>query len=204
MKHYHTNNEIIGKRFGKLTVKSLAYKKEKTTYWLCVCDCGKEKTVRRINLTQLGTKSCGCLRQEVKMIIAAKQKGKPRYSKDQGDGGCQQLFLRYKKHRNAVDFQLTIEEFRSITTKKCYYCGIEPLQETRYYNKRVTKETEEKSKFIYNGIDRIDNSQGYVLTNCVPCCKICNKAKSNMRVDDFVEWVLRAADFLKSNNNLRQ
>ena len=33
--------ELIGKRFGKLTVTSFAYSKDNRLYWNCVCDCGK-------------------------------------------------------------------------------------------------------------------------------------------------------------------
>ena len=31
--------------------------------------------------------------------------------------------------------------------------------------------------------------------NCVPCCLICNRAKSNMNLEDFLEWVDRIAAY---------
>lgn len=43
--------------------------------------------------------------------------------------------------------------------------------------------------FKYNGIDRVDNSKGYTITNCVTCCKTCNSAKSNMTTSNFLEWI---------------
>ena len=55
------NLSLIGKRFGRLTVKSVhdVVKKNYTRY-LCGCDCGQEKVVYRLNLTSGDTKSCGC------------------------------------------------------------------------------------------------------------------------------------------------
>jgi hypothetical protein len=33
------------------------------------------------------------------------------------------------------------------------------------------------------GIDRVDNNKGYTVDNCVPCCTLCNRAKSYMDED---------------------
>lgn len=45
--------------------------------------------------------------------------------------------------------------------------------------------------FVRNGIDRVDSAQGYVLTNVVPCCKQCNRAKSDLSREEFLTWVER-------------
>lgn len=52
--------DLTGERFGRLTVISFAYSKNKQTYWLCRCDCGKEKIIQRSSLLRGETKSCGC------------------------------------------------------------------------------------------------------------------------------------------------
>ena len=69
-------------------------------------------------------------------------------------------FKQYLKNaiRRKHPFELTIEEFTFLVTKPCYYCG--------YF-----KEGE------VNGIDRFDNEQGYILSNCRPCCEECNYMK---------------------------
>lgn len=64
------SRDLLGKRFGKLTVASRAErpKNSKTgTYWLCHCDCGKTKIANTGNLNYGIVSSCGCLRSEVKM-----------------------------------------------------------------------------------------------------------------------------------------
>lgn len=56
---------LEGARFGKLTVIAPAdvLPNERGSRWLCRCDCGKEKVIRR-NALVGGTKSCGCLIRE--------------------------------------------------------------------------------------------------------------------------------------------
>ena len=55
--------DILGERFGRLVVMSLAYIKG-ATYWNCICDCGNTVIVRRNGLTTGNTQSCGCLLHE--------------------------------------------------------------------------------------------------------------------------------------------
>lgn len=57
--------DISGKRFGRILVLKYVGKSK----WLCRCDCGNEKIIRRDALIQGRTKSCGCFQKE----IAAKQ-----------------------------------------------------------------------------------------------------------------------------------
>lgn len=53
-------DKLIGITFGRLRVVREA-PGGKQTYWICVCDCGKEKRVRGSHLKAGQTKSCGCL-----------------------------------------------------------------------------------------------------------------------------------------------
>jgi very-short-patch-repair endonuclease len=52
---------IIGKKFGKLTVEKYLYSKHKTTYWLCKCECGNEKITSSCSLVTKSCQSCGCI-----------------------------------------------------------------------------------------------------------------------------------------------
>lgn len=83
----------------------------------------------------------------------------------------------YEKLKNAFerqkDFQLTLDEFQKLVTKPCFYCGL------RAFNgpKKI------------HGIDRVDNTLGYTVDNCVTCCKLCNYFKLNNTKDDFIDWL---------------
>ncbi len=59
--------EMIGKRFGRLTViEESPTRKNKTVYWICKCDCGDTtKPIKGTALRDGTTKSCGCLLPEV-------------------------------------------------------------------------------------------------------------------------------------------
>lgn len=56
--------DMIGKRFGKLTVINESPPKNGRRCWRCSCDCGNETIVMEKNLKNGITKSCGCLRLE--------------------------------------------------------------------------------------------------------------------------------------------
>ena len=59
---------LVGKRFGKLTVlETLTEKENKTNrcYCICKCDCGKITKTRREQVLSGHTKSCGCLQKEI-------------------------------------------------------------------------------------------------------------------------------------------
>jgi hypothetical protein len=61
-------HDLMGKRFGKLTVIEISSEKGSrgAILWLCKCDCGKIFNVLTASLTHGGTKSCGCLRIPIK------------------------------------------------------------------------------------------------------------------------------------------
>jgi hypothetical protein len=54
-----------GKRFGRLLVlKEGPRSNSNRVTWVCVCTCGKIKTISALNLTAGDSLSCGCLRKE--------------------------------------------------------------------------------------------------------------------------------------------
>ena len=60
-------DEMIGKRFGKLTVLSITNERVRgCVKYICQCDCGNITKVVRGSLTWGDTKSCGCLSHDVK------------------------------------------------------------------------------------------------------------------------------------------
>lgn len=57
--------DLTGQKFGRLFIlRKNGVAKNGHTLFLCMCDCGKEKTILGISLRSGKTKSCGCIRQE--------------------------------------------------------------------------------------------------------------------------------------------
>lgn len=71
-----------GNKYGKLTVLSKSSVKNECWVWLCKCDCGNETIVKGSNLRCGQTKSCGCLRSDLRKELNPKQAGinHPRYT----------------------------------------------------------------------------------------------------------------------------
>ena len=72
-----------------------------------------------------------------------------------------------------IRFGLSFDEFKEIVNKPCHYCGI--------LRDRGTEQ--------FNGIDRDDSSIGYLPSNCVSCCSMCNYMKNTLSGDVFVRRV---------------
>lgn len=88
------------------------------------------------------------------------------------------VYVQSSKHRN-IRFDLTIDEYKSIAQNPCYYCGT----------------VNEKRGF--NGVDRVDNSLGYNMDNCVACCSMCNFIKGSLHHDIFLRRVEHSMTFLE-------
>ena len=171
-----TAENLIGKRFGKVVV----IKRDKTregVYWICKCDCGNEKSIPAVTLKTGKCISCGCYRFEANAL--------PKY--EAAKNRLIEEYINKSKEKNIV-FELTREEFFKLTEQDCFYCGVEPYKIKRCHSTH--------GDYIYNGIDRIDSSKGYVLGNVVPCCHTCNFAKRTMEIDEFMNWVEKVYNHL--------
>jgi hypothetical protein len=105
--------------------------------------------------------------------------------------GASSFFSLYSAYKKRADkfgrtFDLTEDQFRVITQQDCSYCGASPSQ--RKLANRLSF-----GAYVYNGIDRIDNSLGYTLGNVAAACKSCNAAKGTMTRKEFVAWAMRVA-----------
>lgn len=61
--------DLSGKKIGKLTVIKKSDKSDRRLYWDCICECGKEITVKGDHLRQKNQLSCGCLTSKGEQII---------------------------------------------------------------------------------------------------------------------------------------
>lgn len=90
--------------------------------------------------------------------------------------------------RKSLTNGLTITGFAALSVLDCRWCGAAPYQ-------RVLPPG--TSPIAANGIDRLDNTIGYIAGNMVPCCKVCNAMKSGMPEAQFVAHVKRMAKHLQ-------
>jgi hypothetical protein len=180
----HVDSSMIGRRFGRLLVVSyFGNDSSRQSVWNCVCDCGKGLTVRRHAMLSGNTQSCGCLNHDS-------------ISKEPGLATLNKLFYRYKRSatKRGLQFTLVRDEFVTLVSEDCFYCGCPPSQEVR--------DPGFNGYAKYNGVDRLNNEVGYVTGNVVPCCGICNFAKRTMSYSEFKGWVRKISDHLLSKDIL--
>lgn len=163
---------LTGQRFGKLiAIRDIGSKQEgkrKFRWWLCQCDCGEFAEIRAGHLTG-GQTSCGCLQIS--------------HPLPKGESAFNSLYCTYQqnaKKRNR-SFELNKKQFRNLTQESCSYCGSEPSG--------IIEKKRQNGIYVYNGIDRIDNTKGYTSDNCVSCCKMCNLMKRGLTVKEFLDHV---------------
>lgn len=181
-------NSLIGVRFGKLVVKErVGSDKNGHPKWFCICDCTKETTVLGTNLSNGYTKSCGCLWMET---ISGPKKER---ALETGQASFNCVFSEYKRSakKRGFCFELSKELFRKLTSSFCFYCGCKPSQERKPRNGQNLY----NGLYVFNGIDRQDNSKGYTLENCVPCCRTCNLMKHSKNAEDFLKACKNVCDF---------
>ena len=97
---------------------------------------------------------------------------------------------RYKRYRQSakdrnLQFDLTQDDFTSITEKPCYYCG---EYSDVYFNTS------------YSGVDRVDSSIGYIKSNVVPCCTMCNRMKLDYNINTWVNKMKKILNHLEDMN----
>lgn len=88
-----------------------------------------------------------------------------------GDSDIKKIYSAYKSRAKSkkIDFQLDLIFFSARCIQLCYICG--------------------KKGEPYNGVDRINNNNGYTPGNTAACCWECNRAKNNMSLIEFEKWL---------------
>jgi hypothetical protein len=156
-----------------------------------MCDCDRRVTLLGKSLVQGKIQSCGCLRSEV-----ARKQAKANSARrllPTGEAALRQIYRVYKwqaQHRH-LPFNLSKEEFKTLTQSNCAYCGKKPLQVAHPF------EGSSGGDYLYNGIDRTENDLGYTLKNCVSCCGVCNDMKRTRSTKDFLEACFAVFNYQK-------
>ena len=136
-------------------------------FWKCICDCGNETSAKGFILTSGHKKSCGCL-----------------WEKEYLPHGQSELRARMRSYKagakkRKIEWCLTSDQFASIGTSRCYYCGMAPPY-------RKFREDKGRWGMPWNGVDRVDSSGPYSPSNCVPCCSLCNGMKGTLTAKEYI------------------
>lgn len=167
-----------GDRFGSLVVLNLIKgSKHKHPSARCECDCG---TVTTHRLTRLRTgKSVRC--RECGSSQAWSNRNRPAIE----HMAVRRRIESYRDNarRKGIEFGIFSFELAALFHSPCHYCGDEPSSHQRAKGSI--------GGVLLNGVDRVDNSKGYVSGNVVSCCSSCNFAKRGMTAAEFIAWARR-------------
>jgi hypothetical protein len=163
--------DLTGQRFGKLVVVKLLPERTvcKTRIWLCKCDCGANKGVRRSSLVAGMTKTCGCGAHPNRQANV-NWRGYGEISLD--------FFTTVKRNAEmrSLEFNITIEYLWDLyikQDKKCNLSGL-PIQ---FGAKRATTSA---------SVDRVDSLLGYVEGNVQWVHKKINIMKNVYSQEEFI------------------
>lgn len=176
--------DITGERYGRLVaIEYAGYLRsgsQPKRAFRFRCDCGAIVVRTLMDVRRLDTMSCGCLKRDKSVVRPSANR------LTSGESSFRALFYGYRRRAAAmrIEFSLTVESFRELTSAPCVYCNAKPSQQ-----KRATGES--FGIYIYNGIDRLDSDVGYLPGNVAPCCKACNRAKGTMSRVEFLDLVRR-------------
>lgn len=185
-KKYH--KDISGKEINNLKIIDyIGINKYNNRIYNVICFCEKRFVADYSDLIKNKVRSCGCLK----------------YKKSSENSKLNWLdtlkLVLFKDYKNKAlyrgyNFELSFVKFIDLIENPCYYCG------TKFSNKRIKKYNLFSGIYRYNGIDRVNNKEGYTENNVVSCCSVCNQAKHKLDKDFFLNWVEKVSSFQKEKN----
>jgi len=91
-----------------------------------------------------------------------------------------------KAENRKLEWGISEETFDELVAKNCHYCDSPPSN--------IKWGRGNNGVFVYSGIDRKDNTKGYLLDNVVPCCVVCNWMKRHLSVAEFLSHVKKISN----------
>jgi len=141
------------------------------------CVCGREKWIRHEHVKGRRVQSCGCLNYEPRCKDPTERAAR-RY----------RAYARNSAKVRGLTFDLDLSTLRGLIFQLCFYCEEKP---TRVFD--MDPRPYAVPTMPCHGLDRLDSSKGYTLSNVVPCCFLCNMMKWNSTPEDFLLRVEKVA-----------
>ena len=199
---------LLNKTIGDFDIIGYCFKidhrKTNKLYWQCRCyKCGHEKLADSRDLLKRGAGNCiYCMdRPHLKESWTKERRDKVRQkAKNTILDNKSDLYKIYYSYQGSAKtrgllFDINIEDFEKLILKNCHYCGKPP-------SRRKLFKIHEDIITIYNGVDRVDNTIGYLIENCVPCCTMCNMMKNKYSLEHFMDHITSIYEFYIMKNNI--
>ena len=190
--HMTLIQEIAGTRYNRLTlIRRVENSKDGRVKWLCSCECGTERAYDMTSVRSGHTKSCGCLRAEMQPALVAVALKQTRLRRPEETAyNRRSLECKRGARERGLTWKLTREQAIGILDGMCSDCGAKPANRTQ--TPRIV--------LFYNGIDRVDNLQGYERGNVVSACSNCNVMKNNHSLQDLKVLVDNWTRYFENSN----
>jgi len=180
------SNELIGRKFGFLTVVVKGPTQGKIRKWICKCDCGNSVSCTKQSL-EVGTNmSCGCFR--------ANHRG-PAHKNYKGIGDISLTFYNKIKHiadKRNIKFNISLNYLWELFKKqdgRCKISGLQirlPLTQWEYAHGIKTA-----------SLDRINSAKGYIEGNVQWVHKDINMMKQGYEESYFLSLCQKISDYQK-------
>lgn len=184
------SSKIVGTIIGPYTILEtvkveIPSGKSVTKYKVKCNKCGTVEIKQKNQLDRIKANGCmNCTNKKFTPKLTLTQRNYNNYKK--------KIETHDMKSSKNIKFKLSFEEFDKLVHGNCVYCGSEPSFPLRFKNEFKNREIEN-----FNGIDRIDADKDYTIDNCVSCCSMCNRMKSDFKKDDFFKHVEKIYNFNK-------
>ncbi len=171
----YRGEDLTGQKFERLLVMKFIgpHPKERSSLFLCKCDCGNEIVVRGYSLKRGDQKSCGCLRKEL-MPLANYKHGRSLTKEYLSAKRVKRKEL-HLEHDSmwTEDMDRSIRNFYS----ECVVCGIDREEHINSYGKDLAIDHVLPLKLGY----------GLKPGNAVILCQRCNSIKNSKLLTDLPE-----------------
>ena len=187
MKFKYSEGDVV----GNLEIKGLGgTSKSGTRLYRVLCLLCGSVTDKRLQTIERAQSCGGCMQSKRSMRVV----GSGRRSAEGTRVEINTLISIYKSNarKRGVPFDLTYTQFETLVDSECYFCGDiggNTLRKKGY------------NDYSYTGIDRIDNSVGYLPSNCISCCSWCNRAKNNGTLANFVDKCKKITSRIEMDEN---
>ena len=186
MKFKYSEGDVV----GNLEIKGLgSTSKSGTRLYRVLCLLCGSVTDKRLQSIERA-KSCGCMqsKRDRKVVDSGRR------TADGTRVEINTIMSIYKSNarKRGISFDLSYAQFETLVDSECYFCGDNGGNTLRKRGYDV---------YSYTGIDRVDNSVGYLPSNCISCCSWCNRAKNNGTLANFVDKCKKITSRIELDDN---